>query len=277
MSTIRPVRFLCALWCGGLWCAGASAQSGVESATPAAPVVDDAQWEPGLWKLQFEPAVWWAAMGGDVRVGSGGATTKFKDFAGDADDPHAAFSLRGLYRRDRWTVMVDGFAYSFDEGDAASAEGSLDFSLWSVDASVGYTVWERTRRRTVRGVETDSGAAVRLIPYVGLRAIRPDLTLDASGGRESGSDLFVHPIVGARIEIEVADRLSFDTGFDAGGFDILGEDAASLDWTVGIRYHPTPKIAVQIGFRQMFINVDSDDLEIDGSLGGLMAGVMIRF
>ncbi|MBX3352402.1 MAG: hypothetical protein KF684_05665 [Phycisphaeraceae bacterium] len=284
MPTIRPVVLVCALLGSGVACAQQQAAPPVPPVPPAPPappatteLTDDALWAPGRWTLQLEPSVWWAAMGGDIRVGNGGTKLEFKDFDGDADDPNAAFSLRAMYRKDKWTVMVDGFSLSFDEGDPGAGNGALDFSLWSVDASVGYTAWERSRRRYDQGVGTDTGAAVRVIPYAGLRMIRPDLKTDSAGGSASESELFLHPMVGVRLEIEVSDRFSFDTGFDAGGLDLLGEDAITMDWTVGLRFHPVERVAIQIGFRQMFMNLESDDLEIDGSLGGLMLGVMIRF
>lgn len=270
MPTIRSGRFLGAL-CAALALSGLSAAQDA----PQTEVIDERLWEPGLWTLQLEPAVWFAAMGGDVRVGDGAPTVRFKDY--DADDPNASFSLRGLYRKDKWTVMVDGFLMSFDDGDAGAGVGELDFSLWSADAAVGYTAWERARQHSVNGVDNGHGAAVRIVPYAGLRALRPDLEVNSPGGAESESELFVHPIVGLRIEVEVYDRFSFDTGIDAGGLDLLGEDAVTLDWSVGLRFHPVENVAVQLGFRQMFMSVESDDLEIDGSVGGLMAGVTIRF
>ena len=229
--------------------------------------VSDELWEPGRWSLQLEPSVWFAAMGGDVQAGSG-AKTEFKDIANDADDPNASPSLRGLYRKDRWTVMVDGFYLDFDESDAGS---SIDFTLWSADASVGYQLLEWKERRD------DTGAALRVIPYAGFRVIAPDMTIDVGGGADSGSDEFLHTLVGLRIEIEVFDRFSFDTGADVGAFDLLGEDAFAFDWTVNLRAHLTPNIAAHIGFRQMFMDVESDDVLLDGSVGGLMAGVTIRF
>lgn len=235
--------------------------------------VSDELWEPGRWSLQLEPSVWFAAMGGDVQAGNG-TKTKFKDINDDADDPNAALSLRGLYRSERWTVLVDGFYLDMDEGGAGS---SIDFTLWSADASVGYELFEWKERR-VRGdgTLTDTGAAVRVIPYAGFRIIAPDMTIDLAG-ETSGSDEFLHPLVGLRLEVEVFDRFSFDTGADIGGFDLLGEDAFAFDWTVNLRAHITPNIAAHIGFRQMFMDIESDDVLLDGSVGGLMAGVTIRF
>lgn len=277
---MRLSRLAALLWIPAI-AALALAQEGAPA--PGAPSPDrspwevsDELWEPGRWSLQLEPSVWFAAMGGDVQAGSG-AKTEFKDIANDADDPNASLSLRGLYRQDRWTVMVDGFYLDFDEDDGGGG-GSIDFTLWSADASVGYQLveWKNQRVRE-DGTPTDTGVAVRLVPYAGLRVIAPDMTIDVGGGADSGSDEFLHPLVGLRIEIEVFDRFSFDTGADVGAFDLLGEDAFAFDWTVNLRAHLTPNIAAHIGFRQMFMDVESDDVLLDGSVGGLMAGVTIRF
>lgn len=254
------------------------AQDAPEAGEPLHPsevitAVSDELWEPGRWTLQLEPTVWFAALGGDVQAGNG-PRTEFKDIDGDADSAHAAFSLRGLYRKDRWTVMADGFFLDLDEGGAAS---SIDMKMWSADASVGYQLLEW--KRPGRGILSadNPGVAARVIPYAGFRVIAPDITITTGGGADSGSDEFLHPFVGLRIELEIFDRFSLDTGADVGGFDLFGEDAFALDWTLNIRAHLTENITGLIGFRQMFLNVESDDVLLDGSVGGLMAGVTIRF
>lgn len=247
----------------------------VPDPTPAPPLIEgsgETPWEPGRWTLQLEPTVWFAAMGGDVRAGAG-SDRKFKDI-GEGDHANAAASLRGLYRNDRWTVMVDGFWLDFDESEGSE---SLKFSLWSVDASVGWEWLEWKRQRETRSGLVDTGIAARVIPYAGLRLIAPDVDVSDAGGDFSGSDEFLHPFVGLRIELEIFDRVSIDTGADIGAIDLLGEEAFAFDWSLGLRAHITDNIAAQIGFRQIFLNVDSDDVEIDGSAGGLLLGVMVRF
>ncbi|MGP1310812.1 MAG: hypothetical protein ACTS27_11500, partial [Phycisphaerales bacterium] len=250
--------------------------------TPVAPPanhtvkgVSDELWEPGRWTLQLEPTVWLAALGGDIKAGAG-PRVDVSDIDGDADTAHAAASLRGLYRSGPWTVMADGFWLDFNEGDNGS---SLDYTLWSVDASVGYQLWE-WKRAAGNGDTPDAdstGVAVRLIPYAGLRLIAPDISTTIGGASNSGSDEFLHPIVGLRLEIEIFDRVSLDTGADVGGFDLFGEDAFTFDWTLNIRAHLTENVSALIGFRQMFMDVESDDVLLDGSAGGLMAGLTIRF
>lgn len=244
-------------------------------ATPSPIGVSDELWEPGRWTLQLEPGVWFASMGGDIQAGNG-AKTEFRDIDGDADSAHTAASLRGMYRKDRLTVLVDGFYLDFNEGDAG-AGSAVDFTLWSADASVGWEVWEWKRQRMVGGEPRDTGLAARLVPYAGLRVIAPDFTVTAGGGSDSGSQEFIHPLVGLRVELEIFDRFSIDTGADVGAFDLLGEDAFAFDWSLGIRVNVTENIAAQIGFRQMFMDLESDDVLLDGSAGGLMAAVTIRF
>jgi hypothetical protein len=244
---------------------------------PAPPIVGstDELWEPGRWSLQIEPTVWFAAMGGDVQAGDG-PEMEFKDYGDDADSAHAALSLRGMYRKDRWTVMADGFWLNFDESDQPSGS-AIDFTLWSADVNLGWELWEWKRERIVNGKSTDTGVVARLIPYAGLRMIAPDVDTTTGGGDFSGSDEFLFPLVGLRIELEILEWLSLDTGADFGGLDLLGDDAYSFDWTVNIRVMLTDNIGAQIGFRQMYMNLESDDVLLDGSIGGLMAGLTIRF
>jgi hypothetical protein len=263
----------------------ALAQEASPPAPPAPPVapppasgIDDANaklWEPSRWSLQIEPTVWFAAMGGDIQAGDG-PEMEFKDYGDDADDPNASFSLRGMYRKDRLTVMADGFWFDVDSSDQASGS-AIDFTLWSADLNLGWEVWKWQRQRVVDGKAKDTGAVVRLIPYAGMRIIAPDVTTTTGGGEFSGSDEFLFPVAGLRIELEILDWLSLDTGADFGGLDLLGDDAFSFDWTVNIRVMLTDNIGAQIGFRQMFMNLESDDVLLDGSIGGLMAGVTIRF
>ncbi len=248
----------------------------VPDPNPPAPAIvgsTDEPWEPARWKLQFEPTVWFAAMGGDVQAGNG-PKAEFKDYGEDADSAHLGLSLRGMYRKDRWTVMADGFWLDFDEGDAGS---SIDFTLWSADVNLGWELWEWKRERVVNGKSKDTGVVARVIPYAGLRVIAPDVTTDTGAGDFSGSDEFLFPLVGLRIELEILEWLSLDTGVDFGGLDLLGDDAYSFDWTLNIRVMLSDNIGAQIGFRQMYMDLESDDVLLDGSIGGLMAGVTIRF
>jgi hypothetical protein len=283
-------RFLAAIAVAAASGAIASAQEAPPDAAQAAPPANDRR--PRPWSLQIEPAVWFAAFGGDVNIGGAGDVDVETL---DVDDPNASPAGELHFRRERWTFTLFGAGVSadddtnardaFEAGGIAVAEGdpvSTELDFITMHATVGYRLWNWPKAQPPEGWEgpayAESDVTIGLDLYAGARLQWMDFEVRSGGGSADGDGAFVQPIIGARIELELTRQFSVDLGVDAGWWpgDSMGSTSVSV--IVGFQWRPWENVGFQIGFRQMFINLeDEDTLEFDGSLGGLMGSIVLRF
>lgn len=251
------------------------------------------------WTLRIEPAAWFAAVEGDIRMpGLAGSVQdgfEFENF--DLDEPQWAPVGFAHLRVGDWRFSVGGFSFSTGDQEATlndsgqlgtitlaagdRTRSSLDF--WSVEAQVAY-------RLVHKNLGTTQDGSPRLVfglePVVGFRTYSADLSVDALSGSSAGlgtsaDDFFFEPTVAIKLEGEFVRQFTIDvqTGFGIGPWG----DTESFSWdiTVGAAWRPIPNLGVRIGYRHLMFDLqsgsDSDEFRLDGSVAGLFAGVEIRF
>ncbi|TVQ61504.1 MAG: hypothetical protein EA379_06090 [Phycisphaerales bacterium] len=265
MPKPRPIAItpaLCVAICLGAPAAGAR----VQDEPPVERALRDN--EPRPWKIQFEPAVWYAALGGDLNVRGAGRAD-----AGDLNisDPEANPFGELHFRADDLTFTLSGFGFSVDGRSSALGETHTSVDLASVDATIGHNVWRWNPGNDASDVH------LGLHVYAGARMFHMDFEQRIDGQRLTDSDVWVHPIVGGKLEAELTRRFSADLALDAGVMPVSSRESYSVSVIVGFQWRPHDNVGAQIGFRQMFFEVDNDDTKFTGSLGGLIGSLVIRF
>ncbi len=275
---------------GQLVALAAAAQDGVVPPPDAPAAAPDRR--PEAWSLQIEPTFWLAALGGDVNIGGAGDVSVETL---DVDDANPAAAGEIHFRHERLTFTVFGAGVGIDEsstarsafsaGNLAIAQGApIDTELDYVNAhaTVGYRVWNwppaAQTDRWKGPAYADSDVTIGLDLVAGARLHWMDVEIRSGGGSAGGDGVFVQPIIGARLELELTRAFSIDLGLDAGWWPGDSSGSTSVSVIVGFQWRPWENVGFQIGFRQMFFDLrDEDELEYDGSIGGLMAAVVLRF
>ncbi|RMH32121.1 MAG: hypothetical protein D6692_00040 [Planctomycetota bacterium] len=282
------VRFVCHAALSAVMMAAASARAGdvfERGASGAGGQVAGAL--TGGWRLSLEPSIWAPGLGGDLGFGAG-------DFQVErlrVDDARASALLRVQARRGDLVLDASGFVFSFDDAtrtDAVQSAGGLAFAagdparvrfdLVSAELTVGARVW---------GVSLPGPGAGRVVKigvdaFGGLRAYSLDALVGSpGGGTRSGDGLWVEPIVGARLNVDLLNSAGFFLTLDAGAMPIGDHTSTSFDIVTGIQWRPLRLVGVQFGWRQLLVDLQDGDgagrFEYDGALAGLFGSVVIRF
>ena len=247
----------------------ASPDSAQEPSAGDAPLFNETQ--PRPWTIQFEPSVWYAALGGDLRLRNG-RRINMDDRA--ADDPQASPAGELHIRADDLTFTLSGFGFRVDDRAGPPGELESEIRLASFDATLGFKVWDWRPR-----IENDTPSNVLLClnVYAGARFFHMDVRETIDAVRTDADGAWVHPLVGAKLEMELTRRFSADLALDAGAIPFGSRESYSVSVMVGFQWRPHDNVGVQIGFRQMFFNLEDNDIDFDGSLGGLIGSVVVRF
>lgn len=252
------------------------------------------------WTIQFEPAVWYPAASGSVRLpgdtGSGnGSTIDFADL--NIDSPRATPFGEIQARRGRWRLSVQGFGFGTDgRGRLAGGDdqvGAVPFSagdrvstsidLLSFGVHGGYEFYQFEA-----GTLDNGGARVRstLTGLVGIRAIDAEIKSEVvSGGTligsASGDALHAHPTVGIRWQLDLHEDFTIDLVSAIGGLSTGDTESWSHEILVGFQWNPTPHFGAQLGYRQFLLGVEDGELPSEfswhGGLAGVYAGATLRF
>jgi hypothetical protein len=272
-----------------------------------APSVLDAK--PARLTFRADLMLWNMGPGGDVDLPSIGAPDAEKvDIDGlGYDTPRVVPNPELTVGFHPWRVTARGYHFSGDRrtlAGAVSAVGGVrfnpdseiesNFSFGSYDIEVGYEFYTfpPAQRENV-----GRSAFGRVEVLGGVRAI--DMDWDVArvssgspppfpGPASVGVDeVFVHPYVGARMELSYLkdgrEWLGLDVQIDVGGLPMQERASYSGDVIVGGWWRPWQNVAIQIGYRAAFfsLSVDGDssgeDFTFDGSNQGLQAGVLLTF
>lgn len=273
-----------------LGAAGAAAQ---QDPAPLAPA-------PTPWTVKFEPAAWYVAVNGNVRLpgtASAGNGESFTVADLNIDSPRLSPFGELQLRRGDWRISIEGLGLSIGDrgaspsganqiGGASFAGGdtlrtSMDLTTFSVDGGYAF-------HRFQAGQLDSGGAKVRstLLALGGIRAI--DLSIDtqvfSSGslsGSASGDGLHAHPYAGLRWELEFLEDFTIDVVGAVGGMKTGDTESWSADIWVGFQWNPTPYLGAQIGYRQLLMGLEEDSAPAEfawqGGLAGVYAGATLRF
>ncbi|MBP1806204.1 hypothetical protein [Rubellimicrobium aerolatum] len=218
------------------------------------------------WNVQVTPYVWGSGVSGELTPLAGGPTLDFDESLSDVlEDLDGAFFLSAYARSERWVVLGDiSSATSSREGTVPPglpAEGEV--SQRSVTLAVGY--------RAVSGPR----ATVDLL--AGARFWDVEVSAAAPAvGLSAGADVsFSDPILGARVNLTLAPRLSAILYADVGGFGTGSE--ATNQVVATLNYAVTDRFYVSSGWRRLYVDYDSGGTDFEAALSGPLLGVTWRF
>ncbi len=257
---------------------------------------------PDPWTIKFEPAVWYVATNGNIRLPgttSSGNGSTFSDATLNIDSPRLSPFGELQLRRGDWRIMVQGLGFSTDDrdslrrgsgqiGDAPYTAGdtlrsSLDLFTFAVDGAYALHTFEAGT--------LDSGhpkLRATLLAIAGVRAL--DVSIDtqvfapgsSTPSATAGGDAFhAHPYAGFRGEMDIYEDFTLDFVSSIGGLSIGDSESWSVDIMVGFQWNPTPHFGTQIGYRQLLFGIEKGkapaEFAWNGGLAGLYAGATFRF
>ncbi|MCW5755040.1 MAG: hypothetical protein KIT24_10075 [Phycisphaeraceae bacterium] len=249
----------------------------------------------GGWTISFEPAVWYAGMGGTLRM-PGGGPMDVDELGLDEPEPRAFGQIH--LRKDRWRVSVGGFAGSRDgivtadrddsfAGIAFAAgdrlESSIDLASFEVLGAYqlfGDRAFARrfVGNRVVTQLEVLGGARFSWLD-VEFRAEENSGTLL---GRAREEHIYGEPFAGLRWTLEAYNQFTVDLQATVGGM-LLGDDASifSLEVLAGGTWRPMHNVGIKAGYRFLLHSFEdgegSSKFEFDTYSAGLYGGVSVRF
>lgn len=246
------------------------------------------------WTLEAHPGIWYVGMSGDLTLPGAAGNGRSLDI-GDAlglDDPRVSPYAEATLRRGNWLVSMRGFGYSNDQESTASAAGSLGNSTWSegdrlrasldiwgIEAMAGYTLVDHRRNPLEQG---GHALRFRLDALAGVRVFEVDASAGVINQTASGAEeMAVHPLIGTRLTADFHNDFSVIVELSGGGMGLSDNSSYGFDIVVGGQWRPVPNVGVQIGYRAIFMGVESgegvDAFEFSGSGQGLYGGVTFAF
>ncbi len=211
------------------------------------------------WSWSVTPYGWLAGMEGDTGVGELVAPleVEFSDVL-DALSFGAMVSADG--NNGRWGVLGDLFYVALDDSQQ-TALGTIESEVeqWTITAAPYYRVLSDGC------MVVDIGAGARYM----------DIAVDLSTPRQnrSGSQSWVDPLVFARVQIPIAEKINLSLTGEIGGFGLESDFTWHVAAIAG--YAITEKVDFLFGYRHMDIDHEDGDFVYDVATSGLALGVSI--
>jgi hypothetical protein len=243
------------------------------------------------WVLRFEPAVWYVAPGGRFHLPGEPAGTE-ETWVSDVnlDSPRASpFGELHLRTSEKWRFTFSAFSLEQENrGTIANDFGTFGPHAYSpgdpLEASLNLVSGEITaawRLPFELGKKSqDFEGRAELIG--GARFIDFGLELSAPSGTVSEDLFYLEPIVGFKVNLEVTQQFTIDLQ-NTFGYWSDGADKRSMTWDilVGFMYFPLENVGIQIGYRQLLLDLEEgkgeEFFEYHGAAAGVYGGLSIRF
>jgi hypothetical protein len=254
------------------------------------------------WTIKFEPAMWYVAPNGKVRLpGSSGAGNGETFVVGDLnlDSPRPSLFGELQFKRGDWRIILEGASVSTgDRGAIADESGQIGSAQFapgdSLRSSLDLTTFSAAGAYAFYGFESEETSTGRvrarstLLALAGARALDTSIDtvvfpMDSTGTPASvGYDsMHAHPYAGVRWELEVLEDFTVDVTTTLGGWSTGDSESWSSDILVGFQWNPTPYIGAQIGYRQLLLGIEDGEAPTEfawqGGLAGVYAGLTLRF
>jgi opacity protein-like surface antigen len=232
---------------------------------PAAPAAaqSDAP-PPGTWQFQVTPYLWLAGVSGRVGLGIGSGAPVEAKFSSLFQDLKMGLMASFEGRRDRWGFLFDGMYIKL--GATSPLESPY------VDA----TLDETQQIYQLGGTYRLNRGKVPVDLVLGARYFYLNTTLTLTGPvglGKSVSKSWVDAIVGARVQVPIAERLCLV------GYGDVGSGGSNLSWQAlaGLSYDFSKTVSGKVGYRYLSIDYDSVGFLYDMAQGGFFLGVGIAF
>lgn len=243
------------------------------------------------WSIEVEPVLWYGSAGGKIALpGAPAGTPRIGLTQLNADDPGLVPGAEITLRDGDWAFSVSGIRLEADGSATAAFSGNVGAAAFSpgdqLDSSLRLTSVEAVAMRKIglpaslRG--TPGRFAAQLDALAGLRLYDIGFDFSSPSGFASADEFFIHPIIGAKLSMDVLDQFTIDLQVDLGAMT-NGGDQSSFDYNIvaGFMWRPTANVGVQIGYRDLAYLLKSgpegDRFDYRGAIQGLYAGVVLRF
>ncbi|MDQ7012855.1 MAG: hypothetical protein Q9O74_03040 [Planctomycetota bacterium] len=249
------------------------------------------------WILKFEPAGWYVAANGNVKLPGSTSAGNGQSFMVDElnlDSPRIMPMGEFQLRRGDWRIRVMGSGLDTDaRGETATAAGQIGAAAVSpgdtIRSSLEVLTFAADAQYAFYTYNSEPGSVEitsTLLGIAGIRAVDLEITAEViSGGTQTGTAggdaLQAHPYVGFRWELEIARDFTIDFTTTLGGLAFGDSESWSSDILVGFQWNPTPHFGMQGGYRQLLLGIETDDapgeFAWNGGLAGVYAGATLRF
>lgn len=229
------------------------------------------------WALQITPYIWATGLKGEVSpFGLGPTVSVDRSFSDGREGVNFAGFVNLWGRYDRlvfsanamYTDTSDSKTYRFpgtSQLPPVNVTGSLDTKQFMATLQGGYRVLE-TPEFTL-----DALGGIRLWH------ISNEITASGLGRSESYQESFswVDPVIGARLFVNITDKLSVQAQGDIGGFG-AGSD---MTWSVlsTVNYILTDHLSVSAGYKLLDVDYKHNGHVYDTRFSGPVLGVTYRF
>ncbi len=251
---------------------------------------------PNDLHFSFTPGVWFARLGGDVKLGPLAGAEKINlenDFDLDSNDPAFNFEM-AVTKGERWQIDASGFDFSTDSkgtfgfdgafGDAVFTAGDpfkASFDMTSAALAVSYWQWH-----PIDSVERNGNLDLRFSYGGGIRWLSVDqkLSLTGTDTRAAGDGDWLIPELILQLNFKYQLPSSFPVlrafevlGYASFGPAIGGDGGTVATVRAGIRFWLCQNASLDFGYRLLEASVQSEDYELEGGLQGLFISGTIRF
>lgn len=251
------------------------------------------------WSFSIEPGAWFVGAGGRLRMprtappGTPNPKVGIENL--NLDNPRFVPFGEVNARKDEWRLALRGFYYDADKNSSGNSGQVGDLIINPSDtirSSMRFASYELEAAYTVAGTpqnkyETGSFAIdPKLDAVAGVRLYDVNWTLrsDATGAgvhQVSDDGLFLQPEVGGKLNLDFGTDFTIDLQVTLGGLPFGSGTSYSGDIIVGLQYHPTPYVGVQIGYRSLFFGVSkgsgAGEFGFNGAMQGLYGSLVFRF
>jgi len=215
--------------------------------------------------FQVTPYAWGIGIDGSFKpLRNRPEEIKFREGLSDVlDDLDSAFFLSAFYRNGRFVALGD---YSRSR---SSRDGRIPLLRPPVEVQV-----RQSALTLSAGYRALDGEQAKLDVLAGLRRwdIETRVSTPIRGGLSAD---FTDPILAARTNLQLSERLSLIGYVDAGGFgvgsDVTVQALATLNWRM------TDAVFLSAGYRHLHVDYEDDGREIDFSFSGPLLGVSLKF
>ncbi|MHC4591754.1 MAG: outer membrane protein [Planctomycetota bacterium] len=241
------------------------------------------------WQIELIPYLWIpVSVEGDSTV-DGGTVGLDLDFDDVMDLLSFGISGRVEAWKGDWGFFVDGMYVDLGGEFTGPLRGTplaggieIDIAQGNLDVGVAYRLLEIPL--CPEGGKTPT---LMVEPMGGVRYayLKQEIEVDPPGPIPptdvGGSEDWVEPLIGARVRVELTEKLGLTARGDMSGFGI--GSASDLTWSVlvGAHYRPTERMDIRLGYRYYDIDYSRgsgpNKFGFDAAMHGPWAGVSIRF
>lgn len=248
---------------------------GCAFATPRAEAQDG---RGDAWQFEATPYVWGAGLDGTLKIV--GRPQSGVEVQQDFSDLWRVldFAAMGAFeaRKGKWGALFDGVY--FKVSDEGSVTGPRGFVSLSADATVTQQMY--SLMATYRASEGPS--VIDIVGGLRYSYVKWDVQISASvpvlpvvQRRFVETNDWIDPVVGARIQHQIADRWTLVGYADIGGFGVNSDFTWQL--LAGVNYAFTSNIIGKLGYRYLSVDYDKREFTYDMSTSGFYVGLGFRW